>query len=622
MLQIRNENAQNWVFRVGKMSYKKDLSGRAAGSKLPDFMGCSDFGNEGVRDPKKSSLVKLPPHLQGANPHLVGSLVALAQHGIFPESRAGSGNCPPYPLSSRGKFCTRPAHLQESPTLLHIKCDVEYHYFLMKNDETQGHLSWAVVVGFGRHRHTWPMRKPSPKLVHNFVSNLCQEGKILTGPMILRKLEEEFGCAPSPATVKSIRRDFRKEQYPAGKSLTAFLEAFHSQKQLAGSGHSYVLSIEDHRAGDEFKLIREQKGLSVIFEDPRLLSKASSSPRFGCDGTFGIVNGHGANGELLSFELVSIVAKDEETGCAYSVMHQLCTRKTSSFCSMLFQEFLKQLRYRGVHDPLRATGNNRLTMATDFETTYAFSLATILSEQFRPGSAIDYLKAIAVGCDVHAKRCIMEKCSVGNERTLFQRVLGTWDLNCREECDKALNIMKCMGGKWESFAIWLSSNQCVFILSFQKLNCSIPIAERHRALFFYTNANESYHNMVKSLPNFALQRGHGLEFMDEMKLLRELDHRDAANLCKKTPFEGYQKISKPEWRRTQSKARKRHASEVIVIDDTVLPAQQPKRAKRSTPITKKPRRTKEEMNSIQELISKIEKLEAMLAKVLEQNKKD
>ncbi|KAI0562229.1 hypothetical protein FGB62_64g139 [Gracilaria domingensis] len=256
-----------------------------------------------------------------------------------------------------------------------------------------------------------------------------------------------FGCAPYPATVKSIRRDFRKEQYPAGKSLTAFLEAFHTQKQLTGSWHSYVLSIEDHRAGDEFKLTREQKGLSVIFGDPRLLSKASSSPRFGPDGTFRIVNSRGANGELLSFELVSIVAKDEETGCVYSVMHQLCTRKTSSSRSLLFQEFIKQLRYRGLHDPLRATGKNRLTMATNFETTYAFSLATILSEQFRSGSAFDYLKAIAVGCDVHAKRCIMEKCSVGNERTLFQWALGTRDINCREECEKALDFMMCMGGK-------------------------------------------------------------------------------------------------------------------------------------------------------------------------------
>ncbi|KAI0563662.1 hypothetical protein FGB62_36g13 [Gracilaria domingensis] len=80
----------NWVFWVREMSYKKTLSGRIAGSKLPDFIGSSDFGNEGVRDPKKCCLVKLPPHLQAANPQLIASLVALAQHVIFPERRAES----------------------------------------------------------------------------------------------------------------------------------------------------------------------------------------------------------------------------------------------------------------------------------------------------------------------------------------------------------------------------------------------------------------------------------------------------------------------------------------------------------------------------------------------------
>ncbi|KAI0557147.1 hypothetical protein FGB62_336g022 [Gracilaria domingensis] len=371
------ENSQkrtlNWVFRVGKMRYKK-------------------------------------PHLQGANPELVARLVAMAQYGTFPESSPNTGNCPPFPLSSRGKFCPRPVHLQESPTPVHLKCDVEYHYFLMRKSGTEGYLSWAVVVGFGTHKHTWPIMKPSPKIVHRFVSSLCEESKILTGPMILQKFEERFGCAPSPATVKSIRRAIRKKSHPSGKSMTALLEAFRSQKHIKRSGLSYVLSVDDYRQSDNFDLTGNQRGLFVIFGDPRLLDVAALYPLFGCDGTFGIVKGYDEEGNVLSFELVSIVAKDENTG------------------SLRFHEFIKQLQFSALQDPLRAAGKTRLTMATDFGRTYVFSLASILREKVMPGLVIYYMKAIAVGCDVHAKSCILEKCNIGNDRILFQWAIETQDL--------------------------------------------------------------------------------------------------------------------------------------------------------------------------------------------------
>ncbi|KAI0560602.1 hypothetical protein FGB62_107g011 [Gracilaria domingensis] len=167
-------------------------------------------------------------------------------------------------------------------------------------------------------------------------------------------------------------------------------------------------------------------------------------------------------------------------------------------------------------------------MATVFGATYAFSLATVLSDVLHSGSVIDYMKATGIDCDVDAKRCILEKFNLSYERDLFQWAIGTRDLTLSQQCEQALDFMKGMGGKYKSFADWLSANKCDFSLWFQTFNCSISLAERYRALIFDTNSNESYHNRVKSFPKFAERNGRGVQFMNALQLLRELDQIDAA----------------------------------------------------------------------------------------------
>ncbi|KAI0563551.1 hypothetical protein FGB62_37g48 [Gracilaria domingensis] len=108
--------------------------------------------------------------------------------------------------------------------------------------------------------------------------------------------------------------------------------------------------------------------------------------------------------------------------------------------------------------------------------------------------------------------------------------------------------------------------------------------------------------------------------MDALEMLRELDERDAANLSKQTPVEGYRMSSKPEWKRAQSKARKRQATEVIVIDDSPVMAHQPKKAKKISQTPRRRTTTSRLTDVIAALSSEMERLEEMIAKVLEQNK--
>lgn len=59
-----------------------------------------------------------------------------------------------------------------------------------------------------------------------------------------------------------------------------------------------------------------------------------------------------------------------------------------------------------------------------------------------------------------------------------------------------------------------------------------------------------------------------------------MDSMDAKNILTTCPSEGIQYLATPAWKRSQVKARKRYADEIICVDGATVNASQPRRAKR------------------------------------------
>ncbi|KAI0564932.1 hypothetical protein FGB62_22g62 [Gracilaria domingensis] len=493
----------------------------------------------------------------------------------------------------------------EAPKLEKTGCNVLFHYFFFA-DVSGEYLSYVVVVGVGVHDHTWPVRRPPSTALRNFVSNLYKEGKQITDNQVLRRIENRFGSLPSPYTVHWLKTRVQKEKYPLGKSLRSLSTIINLEDQYAGNDR-YILSFKDNRIDDHHLPKKNQKGVSIIFGRAELLDMAAENPRLGCDGTFGIVS---SLADDLNFELVTIVAKNERTGKIFAVMRQLTSRKTMATRSILFHELVRQLTNRGMKDPLKESPEKRLTMATDFETTYSFALGTVLSEYVGSGTALEYIAAIGLGCDVHAKRIVLEKCDARNEPELFSWAVGTRFVDTESECKEVLSIMQGLGGKWKSFANWLATNKCAYLLWFQNNSSTIPVSIRAVRAFLDTNVNESYHNRIKSSPMFALRHEKGLQLMAAIAELKIIDLDDVRNFGKSTVFDGSQLLLLPQWRTCTPKKGKKRFTEVIDIDNEDVSASQPRTAKKSRsrkPVTVN-RNTEKKIENLQQTVDRLHEM--------------
>ena len=126
-------------------------------------------------------------------------------------------------------------------------------------------------------------------------------------------------------------------------------------------------------------------------------------------------------------------------------MRIIASCKTTSARIKLFERFINAFCDNSLHDPLTASVSKRITIATDFETTFALSLGNVLAEKFQPHStlsniSIQYVEKVCFGCSVHEKRMILEKS--GNNKQLYSWLVGTRMLETDEEVEKALSDMQ------------------------------------------------------------------------------------------------------------------------------------------------------------------------------------
>lgn len=64
----------------------------------------------------------------------------------------------------------------------------------------------------------------------------------------------------------------------------------------------------------------------------------------------------------------------------------------------------------------------RVSFITDFETTFALHMEELIAEDFNStelqGQGDNfYVKCLALGCDLHAKRTIREKCNISEDNS-------------------------------------------------------------------------------------------------------------------------------------------------------------------------------------------------------------
>ena len=196
---------------------------------------------------------------------------------------------------------------------------------------------------------------------------------------------------------------------------------------MQNEASSYVWSIYDERLRDEGRETMDQVGVVIVMGNKDLLRRSVSAPHYGCDGTFYMVS---QSGDLLSYELVSFTCNDPLTGRMYCPFRAIASRKTTGARRVMFVAFIRALKNVGLQDPLLCSPVKRLTISTDFETTFALCAGEQFAKFFRPGSdltetSMRYVEKVCFGCSVHAKRMILEKINISTERHLYLWVLGT-----------------------------------------------------------------------------------------------------------------------------------------------------------------------------------------------------
>ena len=211
----------------------------------------------------------------------------------------------------------------------------------------------------------------------------------------------------------------------------------------------------------------------------------------------------------------------------FSPFRMLSSLKTTGARRVFFERFFRELKANGLPDPLSATNFQRLTVSTDFETTFAVSLGLTLAENFRPNDdmanlSLVYAERVMFGCGVHAKRIILEKVeSISRE---YDELVGSRNLTVEADIKRFLEYMKTMNDKCKRFAIWLENHYIARVLWFWKRYKEMNSALQQRVLW-PTNVSESQHALLKGSIDYLVTRSTGMDLMSFISFLEKIDKR-------------------------------------------------------------------------------------------------
>lgn len=191
----------------------------------------------------------------------------------------------------------------------------------------------------------------------------------------------------------------------------------------------------------------------------------------------------------MKFEMVSLVARKTSTGLIYSIIRQLCTRKTTASRKLHFDMFIEKLRHVRIFNPLQVDQSTQLTVSSDFETIIANSRAQSFCDLFRPDEASyqswnDYVLHVMYRCDLHAKRAILENTGT----SLSSLETYSWAVATRKALDSVTARNAFFASKIEGVNAnrFRTGNKVAHVLWFQSLyKHDCPVLKKH--VFFHTN---------------------------------------------------------------------------------------------------------------------------------------
>lgn len=207
--------------------------------------------------------------------------------------------------------------------------------------------------------------------------------------------------------------------YPLGRTFQALLFTCHINRAYTTN---YIKSITDKTMGNECRPKHDHVGVNITMYNSSFPPVAAQNPSFGCHGTLSIVNSAEYG---VSFELNTIVANHRATRLVFIVIRHLSTRKTQAARRVFIQHFVKVLDNTVISNPLSPSSAAPFSMGRDFARTYEIALGDALSEKYRSGCSMDYVRKVRFACRTHAKRIVLNNLDTDKEHGLFAYVTST-----------------------------------------------------------------------------------------------------------------------------------------------------------------------------------------------------
>lgn len=127
------------------------------------------------------------------------------------------------------------------------------------------------------------------------------------------------------------------------------------------------------------------------------------------------------------------------------------------------------------------------------------------------------------------------------------------------------------GEKWERISQWQLNNSCIQLMVLHS-NVTFFEAEHAHTIFHDTNCCESIYYRLKTLSALKCLIRTALALVHPVLELHYRDRMDAKSIVTTCLSEGIQYVATPAWQRSQEKARKRYANEIICVDGATVNA--------------------------------------------------